>query len=113
MIGIGYDVQVWSEAEAFLLIFCGCVPTLMPLWDRFVSHKLDSNYGRTPLKIRENASTPAGTASACTAPYTRFGSSRGVANSTTVRSGSELELGLVPPLPETVRVTNSYTISGN
>ncbi|KAH8742343.1 integral membrane protein [Diaporthe sp. PMI_573] len=45
-----YDIQMWTGAEAFVMIFCGNIPPLQPLWDRYVTHKLDSSYGRTPLK---------------------------------------------------------------
>jgi hypothetical protein len=41
---------MWTGAEAFVMIFCGNIPPLQPLWDRYVTHKLDSSYGRTPLK---------------------------------------------------------------
>lgn len=29
------------------MIFCGNIPPLQPLWDRYVTHKLDSNFQRT------------------------------------------------------------------
>jgi hypothetical protein len=32
-----------------MVIICGNIPPLQPLWDRFITHKLDSNYGRTPI----------------------------------------------------------------
>lgn len=48
--GSAYDIQMWTGAEAFVMIFCGNIPPLQPLWDRYVTHKLDASYGRTPLK---------------------------------------------------------------
>jgi hypothetical protein len=47
--GSSYDIEAWTSAEAFVMIVCGNIPPLQPLWDRYVSHKLDSNYGRTPI----------------------------------------------------------------
>ncbi|TVY88369.1 hypothetical protein LAWI1_G008055 [Lachnellula willkommii] len=44
-----YNLQAWTGAEAFIMIVCGNIPPLQPLWDRFVTHKLDSNYGHTPI----------------------------------------------------------------
>ncbi|RWA07280.1 hypothetical protein EKO27_g7834 [Xylaria grammica] len=41
-----YDIQAWTGAEAFVMILCGNIPPLLPLWDRFISHKLGSSYGR-------------------------------------------------------------------
>ena len=41
-------MQVWTGAEAFVLIICGNVPPLQPLWDRFVLRRLDANFHRIP-----------------------------------------------------------------
>ncbi|XXH03925.1 hypothetical protein Hte_010333 [Hypoxylon texense] len=30
-----FDLYLWSGAEISLMIICGCVPTIKPLWDRF------------------------------------------------------------------------------
>jgi len=49
LLGTLYDVQAWSAAEGFMVIVCGNIPPLQPLWDRFITHKLDSHYGRTPI----------------------------------------------------------------
>lgn len=48
--GSAYDIQMWTGAEAFVMIFCGNIPPLQPLWDQYVTHKLDASYGRTPFK---------------------------------------------------------------
>ena len=40
-------MEAWTGAEACVMIVCGNVPPLKPLWDRFVTKKLDSNY--TPI----------------------------------------------------------------
>ena len=45
--GESYNIEAWTGAEAFVMIVCGNVPPLKPLWDRFVTKKLDSNY--TPI----------------------------------------------------------------
>ena len=34
-----YDLLVWSGSELFVLICCGSIPTLKPLWDRYISQK--------------------------------------------------------------------------
>ena len=45
--GESYNIEAWTGAEAFVMIICGNVPPLKPLWDRFVTKTLDSNY--TPI----------------------------------------------------------------
>ena len=45
--GESYNIEAWTGAEAFVMIVCGNIPPLKPLWDRFVTKKLDSNY--TPI----------------------------------------------------------------
>lgn len=42
--GESYNIEAWTGAEAFVMIVCGNVPPLKPLWDRFVTKKLDSSY---------------------------------------------------------------------
>jgi hypothetical protein len=45
------------------MIICGNIPPLQPLWDRFVTHKLGSGYGRTPIdhyKLSENGDSRGG-----------------------------------------------------
>lgn len=77
--GIGYDIEMWAGAEAFLLIFCSCVPTLSPLWDRFVTKKLDSSYGRTPLRYTPNTTANSKSrinGSFSSEPYSRLAQSR-------------------------------------
>ncbi|KAK3390661.1 hypothetical protein B0H63DRAFT_121401 [Podospora didyma] len=49
-----YDIQVWTGAECFVMMVSGNIPPLQLLWDRFVSKKLDSSYGRTPIKYYHN-----------------------------------------------------------
>lgn len=34
-----FELYMWSSAEVSLIIICGSVPTIKPLWDRFVSRK--------------------------------------------------------------------------
>ena len=52
VLGEAYNIQVWTGAEAFVMIVCGNIPPLKTLWDRFVTHKSDSNYARTPVKYK-------------------------------------------------------------
>lgn len=42
--GVAYPAVVWSGSEIFVIIICGSIPSLKPLWDRYVSKKraLDS-----------------------------------------------------------------------
>ena len=47
--GGSYNIEAWSGAEGFVMIVCGNIPPLKPLWDRFVAGKLDSNYGHDPI----------------------------------------------------------------
>ncbi|KAF2964104.1 hypothetical protein GQX73_g9479 [Xylaria multiplex] len=53
-----FEIQAWTGAEAFVMMLCGNIPPLIPLWDRFISHKLDSTYGRKllPQKHSDNFS---------------------------------------------------------
>lgn len=96
--GLGYNIEMWAGAEGFLLIFCSCVPTLAPLWDRFVTKKLDSSYGRTPLNkyTPDNSarSKTLGTGSvASSGPYSRLATpSRNGLRSTELKGGSVTEL---------------------
>ncbi|KAI1771935.1 hypothetical protein F4818DRAFT_183923 [Hypoxylon cercidicola] len=32
---ITYGLYIWASSEICVIILCGCIPTLMPLWDRF------------------------------------------------------------------------------
>ncbi|KAM7214601.1 hypothetical protein V8F06_010000 [Rhypophila decipiens] len=41
-----YGIQMWTGAEAFVMILCGNIPPLQILWDRFITHKVDSSYNR-------------------------------------------------------------------
>ncbi|KAK3312507.1 integral membrane protein [Apodospora peruviana] len=41
-----FPMQVWTAAEAFVIILCGNVPPLQVFWDRFVTRKLDASYVR-------------------------------------------------------------------
>ena len=34
-----YNLIVWAGSELFVLVFCGSVPPLKPLWDRYISKK--------------------------------------------------------------------------
>jgi hypothetical protein len=49
-----YDIQVWTAAEVFVIMVCGNIPPLQLIWDRFVTHKLDASWSRTPLKYNSN-----------------------------------------------------------
>ncbi|GAP92594.1 putative integral membrane protein [Rosellinia necatrix] len=54
-----FEIQAWTGAEAFVMMLCGNIPPLLPLWDRFISKKLDSTYGRRLLpEKRGGASSP-------------------------------------------------------
>ncbi|XXH05981.1 hypothetical protein Hte_012426 [Hypoxylon texense] len=30
-----FDLFIWASCEICVIVLCGCIPTLMPLWDRF------------------------------------------------------------------------------
>ncbi|KAL7621418.1 hypothetical protein AAE478_008740 [Parahypoxylon ruwenzoriense] len=67
-----YDIQVWTGAEAFVMMVCGNIPTLQPLWARLGSRKPDISSGRTPLKQygdSTNGSGPNRTFSAYSGSY--------------------------------------------
>ncbi|ROW11336.1 hypothetical protein VMCG_01224 [Cytospora schulzeri] len=108
---VSYNIEMWAGAEAFLLIFCSCVPTLSPLWDRFVTKKLDSTYGRTPPKHSAGISriTPA-ESSLAKGPYLRVGQSRVEGTMTNIQAGSQTELQLINPPPERIHVLNVYKV---
>jgi hypothetical protein len=38
-----YNLIVWAGSEEFVLIFCGSIPPLRPLWDRYISRKVDKS----------------------------------------------------------------------
>lgn len=109
--GVGYNIEMWAGAEAFLLIFCSCVPTISPLWDRFVTKKLDSTYGRTPLKYTpgNNGKTPA-KGSVASGPYSRMSQSRNGKTTANVQAGSQTELEHLSMFPESIHVLNSYNV---
>lgn len=44
--GVTYNLVVWSGAEDFVIIVCGSVPTLKPLWDRYVSKTKSRHFSR-------------------------------------------------------------------
>lgn len=110
--GVAYNLQVWSAAEAFVLIVCGCIPTLMPLWDRVVTHKPNASYNRTPTKYAGGNGSPGEASWPGSDPYSRLGQT-GVAKSTFTRSGSEAEIELMPPPPDKIRVISSYSVHHN
>lgn len=60
---------MWTGAEAFVMIFCGCIPPLQPLWDRkiFGSRKIGSSYAHMGLKERSNGTQSVGLRSKSTA----------------------------------------------
>ena len=50
-IGTAYNIEVFSGAEAFIMILVGNIPPLKPLWDRFMGKRTGSTMGgRIPLK---------------------------------------------------------------
>ncbi|MCJ1236912.1 hypothetical protein MMC14_004895 [Varicellaria rhodocarpa] len=49
-----YDLVVWSGAEIFVIIVCGSVPPLKPLWDRYVAKKPIKRPGAYEFSSREN-----------------------------------------------------------
>ena len=38
-LGATYNLVIWSGSEIFVIIVCGSVPPLKPLWDRYVLKK--------------------------------------------------------------------------
>lgn len=53
-----YEIQAWTGAEAFVMMLCGNIPPLLPLWERFVSRKLDSSYHRKILPGSDKSDFP-------------------------------------------------------
>ncbi|KAI1404835.1 hypothetical protein F4819DRAFT_503417 [Hypoxylon fuscum] len=50
-----FDLQVWGFTEIFLIIVCGSVPTLTPVWDRCLGNRLralkaGSHQSDTPIQ---------------------------------------------------------------
>lgn len=102
---------MWSEAEAFILIFAGCVPTLLPLWERYVTHKIDSSYGRTPLQGAPGSGKPSTAKESIGSPaYTGYGRSRDALNLTTINSGSNAEIEMMSPMPQGIHIKSSYGV---
>ena len=50
MPGDTYDVMVWSGAELLLIIVCGNVPPMKPLYDHMFGSKKGTRWGNTPLR---------------------------------------------------------------
>lgn len=48
-----YNVFAWSAAEGFIIMFCGNLPALQPLWGRFVTRQLDSSFRRRPHDLAQ------------------------------------------------------------
>ncbi|KAI1299023.1 hypothetical protein F5Y03DRAFT_253870 [Xylaria venustula] len=51
-----FGLYLWTGIEIFLILVCGCIPTLRPLWDQFSGRRLRShqvNYSRWASHIRE------------------------------------------------------------
>ncbi|ROW01495.1 hypothetical protein VSDG_02062 [Cytospora chrysosperma] len=108
---LGYNLEMWAGSEAFLLIFCSCVPTISPLWDRFVTKKLDSTYGRTPLKYTpDNSGNTPAKRSLVSGPYSRMGQSRSGETTTNVQAGSQTEMEHINAPPKRIHVLNSYNV---
>jgi hypothetical protein len=36
-LGDEINITVWSLSETFIIIFAGCLPTLIPLWDNVIA----------------------------------------------------------------------------
>lgn len=62
--GESYNIEAWTGAEAFVMIVCGNVPPLKPLWDRFVTKKVDSNYAPINYSMKNYHSKLSGTVKA-------------------------------------------------
>ncbi|KAG8161510.1 hypothetical protein KVR01_008497 [Diaporthe batatas] len=104
----GYNIMMWSEAEAFILISAGCVPTLLPLWERYVTHTRDTSYGHTPLKDIQGPGKPK--RPPVSALYTAYGHSGDALNLTTINSGSNADIELMPRMPEGILIKSSYGV---
>ncbi|KAK7744117.1 hypothetical protein SLS53_003638 [Cytospora paraplurivora] len=65
-----YDVEMWTGAEAFVMMVCGNIPPLQPLWDSKISGSRKvhgpSSYERTPPKGHSGASYSVTTGSKAT-----------------------------------------------
>lgn len=48
-----YHVFAWSAAEGFIIMFCGNLPTLQPLWGRFITRELDASFRRRPDNLAQ------------------------------------------------------------
>jgi hypothetical protein len=40
-----FDLYLWTGIESFLILVCGTIPTLKPLFDKYISKKIKSLYG--------------------------------------------------------------------
>ncbi|KAI0594613.1 hypothetical protein F4775DRAFT_426977 [Biscogniauxia sp. FL1348] len=40
-----FDLYIWTGSEIFLIIVCGSIPTVKPLWDRFSGMKMSTGKG--------------------------------------------------------------------
>ena len=58
--GETYNLTVWSGAEDFIIIVCGSIPTLKPLWDRYIVENKSHHFSRVTMPP---ASAPKGNGS--------------------------------------------------
>ena len=53
-----YDLILWAGSELFVLVFCGCVPPLKPLWDRHIRKKNPAPSGYEAYGSSSDRSNP-------------------------------------------------------
>lgn len=53
--GVTYNLVVWSGAEDFIIIVCGSVPTLKPLWDRYITKTKQNRFSRVMAYVASDS----------------------------------------------------------
>lgn len=99
---------MWTGAEAFVMIVCGNIPPLQPLWDKKISGaRKVASYDRTPLKDITGASFSAGVRTKTTASNW--------AGTQTRASDDEMEAQSVPEISpgstKGITATTTYNVT--
>ena len=116
-----FDVMCWAGAELLVIIVCGSIPTLKPLYDHYLKGKRFSKWyasfgstfrSRGGSTMRSGYKDPAGSSSS---PLNTLSSSRRKGQSELASMNSTHSEGRVPlaPLPNNIVITNNYEVESH
>ena len=117
-----FDVMCWAGAELLVIIVCGSIPTLKPLYDRYLKGKRFSKWyasfggtfrSRGGSTMRSGHKDPAGSSSS---PFnTLYSSRRNNGQSELASMNSTHSEGRVPlaPLTNNIVITDDYEVESH